>query len=540
MRRVYLTVFLGIFVAVVLIGAYSFFKPARANQLADEAMKELHEGNLAKARQKAMAAKDLAGGSAKVARVLATVWGQITPSSVVPLWEKAVELSRGAKEDKQGLAMALLAAGELERAKTILAELMKENPNDPQTTFVQANWLIAATRAPEALPKVVSLVEQYPTNEDYWKVYSYLARLIGGEALEGYKVQLRKIKKEPSPLGLWALGELARIAANKDVEPAIKEMMAHPMATRDTMLVAYQIRRQKLNTPYDEIRREVSRKYNVADTAERRELASYYRTLGDYEGILEMISPKMAVAARDDLMLYLDALAGSGKWIALLEILNIDKLPIEDYWREIFRARTYAALKRTNESQIAWRKALVLAGNNPKMLGEVSQYLVALGAVKEVDEVMPRLIDNSGPLERVMYYQQWLQLVVANKDTVRAQNILEKMSVEYPKNLAVRNDYIYYSVLLKKPGEWVPKAYELATNSPGIVAHRMTLALALYRAGQAPRAYEVVNTTRVTNWAPMPVGWQLVRAAVLMAAGQAVPEVANAQQALPEERALVE
>ena len=292
--------------------------------------------------------------------------------------------------------------------------------------------------------------------------------------------------------------------------------------------------------PYEQIRKEVAGQFNVSRTEERRELARFYRTLGDNEGVLEIISPRLAALSREDLMLYMDALAGSGKWTALLEILNIDKLPMEDYWREIFRARAYAALKRTNESQIAWRKALVLAGNNPKMLGDIAQYLIALGAVKEIDEVMPRLIENSGPMERAIHYQTWLQVVLAAKDTSRAQFILEKMSVEFPNNMAVRNDYIYYSALLRKNGDWVAKAYELAKDAPAVVAHRMTLSLALYRANQIQRAYEVVNTTRVTNWATMPPGWQCVRAAILKAAGQPETQVSNIQFALPEERALVE
>ena len=67
----------------------------------------------------------------------------------------------------------------------------------------------------------------------------------------------------------------------------------------------------------------------------------------------------------------------------------------------------------------------------------------------------------------------------------------------------------------------------------------MTLSLALLRVGEAAKALEVINSTRITDWNNVPAGWQLIRAGVLKANGQPVPEVKDAMLALREERALV-
>lgn len=538
-RRIFLICAGSVLLVAVLMGAYTLYKPTRAQQLAAQALQALQQGDLAQARQKVMAANELSGRSLPVARAMARVWGALAPGNVVPLWERASELSKGAKEDRQGLALALLAAGEIDRARGVLGELLEKWPNDPQTIFVQANWLLSAMRPGEALEKIEQLAARYPSNEDYLKAYSALVRGQGAPALARYQQHLKNLAGQPNDLGLWAAQERVRVALPQQLDGAIKDLLSHPRATRASALFALQMRHLKAGLPLMQVRREAGKFFNVALAEDRRELARFYRTLGDNDGVLELISPRMAATNREDLMVYLDALAGAQRWQPLLEILAIEKLPLEETWRQIFRARAYAALKRTADSQVAWRKALAAAGNDGKKLAEIAQYLVALGANDEIHELMPRLIENSSPSERSVYYPLWLRVALEARQTARVQEILQKMSAEFPQNQAARNDYIYYSLLLGKPGDWLTQAYQLAKESPSVVAHRMTLALALYRAGQTTRAYEVVSTTRISNWSLMPAGWQYLRAAVFKAAGQPVPEVSNQQSALPEEQALL-
>lgn len=540
-RRLFLILGITILVVVLLIGAYTLFRPLRANQLAGEAVKLLEKNDLSGARQKVMAAKELSGRSITVARAMAQVWGRLSPSQVVPMWERAVELSGGAKEDKQGLAMALLAAGETERARETLQELLTTAGNDPQTSFVQVNWLIAAGRQSDAFNKISQLIDQYPTNENFWKAYAAIAPMMGQKGLDAYTTDLQKLKKQPGQIGLWALEELARLSTPAELEKRLDELFARPDASRASQLFAYQMRHAKAKLPYEAIRKALERDFNMALTADRQELARFYRSIGDNQGILLLISPRQAITTRDDLMLYMDALAGTGKWQALIEILNIDKIPLENYWREIFKARAYGALGQQEKSELAWRQSLVAAGNNSKALSDIAYYLITLGAIQEVDEVMPRLISNAGAMERTLHYQLWLQVVTQARDTTRAQAILEKMTKEYPKNSSIQNDYIYYSLLLNKNnknGDWVAQAYQLAKDNPAVLAHRMTLALALLKTNQAPKALEVINSTRIADWNLMPVGYQLLRAAVLNANGQAAPKVENSNQALTEEQAL--
>lgn len=537
-RRIFWICALSVLTVAALIGGYALYKPARAQQLAAQALVALQQGDLAQSRQKVMAANELSGRSLPVARAMARVWGALAPGSVVPLWERASELSKGAKEDRQGLALALLAAGEIDRARTVLAELMEKWPNDPQTIFVQANWLLSAMRPGEALEKIEQLAARNPSNEDYLKAYSVLVRGQGVQALARYQAHLKRLADQPNDLGLWASQERVRVATPDQLDSAIKDLLRHPRATRASALFALQMRHLKAGLPLMQVRREAGKFFNVALAEDRRELARFYRTLGDNDGVLELISPRMAATNREDLMVYLDALAGAQRWQPLLEILSIEKLPLEETWRQIFRARATAALNRPADSQVAWRKALAAAGNDGKKLSDIAQYLVAMGASSQLHELMPRLIENSGPTERSVYYPLWLRVALEAQDTARAQQILQKMSAEFPKNQAARNDYIYYSLLRGVPGDWLAQAYQLAKESPTVAAHRMTLALALYKAGQTTRAYEVVSTTRISNWSLMPAGWQLLRAAIFKAVGQPVPAVTGAQQALPEERAL--
>jgi tetratricopeptide (TPR) repeat protein len=550
LKKVFFLTAITVIIVAVLMGSYVLLKPIRAKQIAQEALDLLRDGKSSAASQKSIVAIQMAPRDVEVARAFAKVWTAISPSEAVPLWEKVIELRGSLAEDRQNLALALINAGETERAKKETDKLLEEFPNDPQTTFVQANWLLSAMQGKESLKKIVQLVDAHPSDERYWKFYSIIAPSQGEQSLAQYIKRLEAAKKNKSRLGLWALAELARYCPTKELEGRLAELMRHPQATRRTFLLAYQLRHVRASMPFDQIEKEVERQFNKASATDRLELAEFYRDIGYHEGVLSLIPPNIAIKSRTELMLYLDALSGVGRWNAVLEVLSMDKLPLEDHWHEVFRARAYEALGQKDASVLAWRKALSEARDDSKSLSDIAYYVIGMNIRSRVDEVMSRLVEISGPMERPLHYRLWVQDALSNRNTVRLQVILQKMLTEYPNNLSAKNDYLYYTLLLGKKSDGTAidiksiasEAYQLAQKSPSVLSYRMTLALALLKSGDVTRSYEVISATRIEDWALLPGGYQCLRAAVYKRAGKSSIQISPAvlKAVLPEEKSLLE
>ncbi len=526
-------------VILVAIGmsAHALYKPLRAEQLASQALEALADGDLVKAQMEAGEARDMAPGSLTVARSFAKVWNEIAPTQVAPLWEHMAELS-GATQDKQSWALALIAAGEMSRAKDILSGLLKTAPGDPQTLYVEVNYLMAAARPAVAYAKAIELVSNNGGEEKYWVVYRAVALRQGAEGRAAYLKQLENLKSHQGRLGLWALEQLAELSPVDELDARIDKLLRHPLSTRQTLLLSFALRHRRAGMPYADIREKVERVFNKADDADRQALARFYQSIGDYTGVLSIVTPEVAVSDKIDLGLYLGGLSATKHWDTLLGILNFDKLPIENWQRELLKANAYAGLGKDAEARAALDKAVASAGADTRELAEIAHYLVVTKNIAELEKVMPILIKSSGTLEHPLYYQLWLEAAITARDTDKILAIYEKMSAESPDNQAFKNSRIYYSLLAKKPGDWLKESYDLVKAGPGIVSSRITLGLALLRAGQNGRAYEIINSARVSDWTTMPTGWQLVRAAALKMNGKTVPAVVDADKALKEEQEL--
>ncbi len=523
----------------LLLGGYFLYRPLRANGLAREALAAFEQGKGELAREKIRVAQELSFKSLEVLRAAATIWGAAVPGQVVPLWEMAVERSGGALRDRQALTLALLASGELERARVEVEGLLKEAPQEPHTVFVQANYLLQTGARQEAWEKLGRLLESVSDNELYWRTYGGLSSLLGEKALGEYRRRLETLTSRKDRLGHFALEELALYAPKDELDGRINALLRHPLSTRATILYAFNLRRVKAQLPYLEIRKGVSGLFNQALESERQELARFYRSIGDSAGVLEVVNPTMALRSRENLMLYLDGLSGLGRYEAVLEILSVEKLPLEEYWRELFRQRTYLSLKKPLDAALAWKKALAAATGDVSALSQMADYQTTAGDVSSLEELMPRLVEAANPLSRLSYYRLWLRQRLGRRDTVGAQSLLAEMSKLYPDNDAIKNDYIYYSLLLNKDGDWLNEAYALAKKSPSVLPFRMTLALALLKNGNAGKALEVIEGTRVSTWEVLPVGHQIIRAAVLKASGRKAVAVENLTAAFPEEQKLL-
>lgn len=539
MRRAFWITAVVVVMGIVAYGVWKLNRPMRALALAKQAQVLLQEGDLTGAVQAAWKSRALAPNSAECSRALALVWSQMTPSQSYVIWEQVVRLSNNAPEDVQNYTLSLIVAGDLPKAKEQLDALLARNP-DEKTRLIEIQYLIAAMRPAEALQRTLLILDKSPRSEGAWMLYAGLASAFGGKEKESFVLRLQQIAEDPSNLGLWACLQRLLLADDKDLQMRARELLLHPGSTRRTILQVYQVYRARQKMPFKVIREKISPLFNTALAGEKLELANFYISIGDGDGALLVISPKFALESAEGLELYLRALALARRSEAIIEILEVKGLKLPNYTKELWRARAYANLGEKQKSGAAWTSALAAAGDDSAALSAIAFSLSSTGDWTELDEVMPRLLKVVAPLERPLHYQSWFHSALVRRDAVKIYTVLEKMSTEYPDNSGYKNDFIYYSLLLNKKGDWVKEAYGLAKRSPSVAAHRVVLALALLKAGQPVKAEEFIVTAQVGQWDFSPIGWQLVRAAIFKANGKPAPEVSKADLALPEERALLE
>jgi tetratricopeptide (TPR) repeat protein len=105
----------------------------------------------------------------------------------VPLFRKIIELTGGNAELKKQLATALLSSGDVEEASALLAEVSKEEPQDPSTRMLTARAKLGARQFPEAIEALKTMVAADPDNIEAL-FYLGAAYEQGGQASEAVKV----------------------------------------------------------------------------------------------------------------------------------------------------------------------------------------------------------------------------------------------------------------------------------------------------------------------------------------------------------------
>lgn len=535
-------VILIIIVALAVVG-YKIYRPIRAKELAAQAVMALASDNLDEARNRLRAANALEPDLVEVARATALVWNKLSPTQVAPFWERVVELSGSESSDVRAWAGALISSGELELAREKIDGLLAEDSTNLDNKYMSAVWLQAASRFGDAAVEAIKLVEGDHENVSYWIFYSSLYPYMSVDNRAVLVRRLDGLAKRTDQLGIWALRELLRYsAAREEFDRYAQAVMAHPEFARDDMLSIEFYRFARWGeTAYPEIRKRVALYFDPGKLTDRRALARFYRTIGDFQGVLESVTPKQALGDRDSLMLYFDALAGLERWGALLELLDNDSIPLEDYWREIFRARALGSLGRQSESDLAWKRSLLEAGNDPDALSHLAEYLGSMGALEAYSEVMEKLVENIGAPSKSSYYRIWLKVVMQTGDLPRIVALYEKAIEDCPHDNSFLNDYIYYSLLLNRPGTWVIQSYNLVKEAPNVLAYRISLALALFKNKQPAEALSVVKSSRIADWSLVSPGWQCVRAAIYKANGLAAVTISDEDKAmaLPEELRLL-
>jgi tetratricopeptide (TPR) repeat protein len=527
--------------ALVADGIYEGLKPSMADRLAQEAVMAFQNGDTDQAQEKIYKAAQLCSRTLAVQRAQARIWAEEYPATVVEFWDGALKLSKGAAEDRRGLISALLQAGNVERAQKEFEVLQSQMPNDPSTQLEGISLLAANGRPDEALQKTIELVTRYPSHQEFWVAYGQLVETLDDPVVNKRFLQdIESLKTDRGPLGLWALAKASRLCEDADFARNWDAMMAHPMMTRQIQLDGILLARDRMHFSDASVRDQAQRLFNLVDPEDCKAFFAFLSSWGDYEGVLSVLVPKMAVADRAFMIYYIKALLGEHKWLQVQEILTNVRTPLMPWQRNLFMAEALAGSGRQSEADENWAQTVNLIGPQKYYLETVLDEMRNLKAWDQVEATYPKLLAITPQALQHAVYQKWVAFEVERKDLDGLMRVLEKMQTEFPEDLFVKDSLLYYRTLKGAPGNWVAEAYKNAQEFSNTSACRVTLALALLKTHQAGKAMEVIESLRFSNWRRVDVTWQFVRAAVLKANGRAFPDLtARVGDVLPEEAALL-
>jgi tetratricopeptide (TPR) repeat protein len=534
----------GVLLVVLIIAGWvigsELYRPVRTQKLTQQATQALQRGDLASAQSLAVQALLSTGNYLPAIRVLGSALISSAPEEAVSVWSDARKLSGDESSDVLGFAQASLASGNLTQTQQAMDILRAKAPKDLRVKLLDAKLDYTLGRKAEALRKIVALTSSRPDFASGWFFYATLVRDIDRQGVtDAFLDSIDRLTDEKSPLFLWASTQSLFWIPKEDFLAQADKLLTRVDLPRSIRLNLLMLSQKRLGVESEALEHNAGRYFNMAQRSDQKEYVSFLLQIGDFDAALKLVTPKLAIVDEDFFRLYLLALEGKGDWQAVAEIASNPKLPFSPALMKAHRALALSKLGQAEAAQKEWSAALEEARSNYFALGMLTQlaldYKLSAWANQGFGLWADSVEGGSYPV-----YALWMNTALEQKDIARALTILARAKDLFPQNIFVQESWVYYNALAKRPGDWVKLAYNLAQANPGVPSCRVALGLTLLQVGENAKALATIQTAGVENWDWTDPSWQMVRAAILKANGQQVPDLGTIlDKVLPEESTLL-
>lgn len=526
---------------------YDVFRSWRAVSLSETAIQlienEPGEQEVREAWEKSRAAYRILPGDIRVVRVMAKVQSLLAPDQAPPFWKQAVELSGGAKDDRYAYFESLLRVGDLQEAQEQLNWFGEQRPERTDTIYLQARLLLAQQQLLPALEKIEPLLQREDVQKEHHTFFVQATQLSSD-----WEIQRRGIDH----LFILAAGsdEMAHMAATflasvrgltNDEYLKAAEQLRRLKKDRSDLLLAF---RAELSAGVgrDEVYQGLLEIFAKPLASDQLELGRWLNQRRMYDKTLDLIEENQAIRRQDLFLVRADALALSGQWNALKDLLSRSQVPLDNYIGNVFRMRANFELGDFRRSQSDWDRAILDAGRDPEKLWFLESYVRRLDLWGYREEVLIALSEL--PLQARNAYTELLTQLQSEGRTADVLKRLEEMHKLFSDDVAIRNDMAYYRLLTgRDPQQALDVAENLIEQNPGFLAPRMTHAFALMELGRSQEALQSLQSINV-DWDSVSQRYRLLIACILAANGERVWAERylgdlERSRLLPEERELI-
>ncbi len=368
---------------------------------------------------------------------------------------------------------------------------------------------------------------------------------------------------EPGETGLdalTALTELARMPgtirlfSGRDVEPWLAALAAHSLVKELLKVRGWDLRLAAKPEAKQEILDRFQETYASAPLSLRLEAGRWLNQHGEPARCLQLVE-KSRLESEDWFLLYLDALAGLGRWEEVKkELRSPDAVPLPMAVSRLFTWRAEMELKENPDTKLAWEDIhRRIGGEDATHQMYVAQYAQQVGYPQEAGRIYRNLVDPKkagtltgapmSPAERLTCYLGALRTLPPETTTADLTELMGNMATEFPDMEEAGNDWAYLRLLTGADVEAAgAAAQERLKRQPGLLSYKTTAALAHLKQGRVQEAEEIYKGWEV-DWGTAMERYRAVRIAVLEAAGKS-GEAEQMRSGLkgkdlrPEERAL--
>ena len=525
---------------------YRAIKSWRSRQLVTQAEQYLKENKWEEASLKAQAAYQLKFDDPAAIRLIARLDSMSGhPAEAIPFWQKFLETADFTQDDRRNYASDLRRAGATDEAGAQLARLLADQPENPLNLRLAAQIAAVSQRREESVDYARRACQMDPANKES---HLLLATLLAGSpepaARDEGLSKLLLLSTDRTAVGLEALTTLAKRGdlPQEKIRELIPLLQQHPLATEGHRLLAVDAEIALQPERREALIESAIAARKGADALVLRDLGIWLNAHKEFTRTIEVIPANVAIGRKDLFLVHVDALAARGRWVDLRKILESGEVPLDAAIKELYLARCATELHDPGLADIHWKRAQFAALRSPEQLVAIATYAEKVGNSDQA-EIAYRTLASSSATARPAYLAL-MRLLQKKQDTAALRDLLRDMVALWPKALAVRNDYDYLNLLLKKEAaQSMNIALELMAQNPLSLPHRTTLALAYLRVNQPEAALRVYNGLEV-QWEKSPGSSRAVYAAVLAANGdkeKARDQIASLRfdTLRPEERELI-
>jgi tetratricopeptide (TPR) repeat protein len=556
-RKRFILIALTLALAFTLVAGLLFGRPVvhwfkrwRALQLTEASIQALNANDLATAETKANAAYQLWPFDASVQRQVARVMDLKNPRQAELIWASTYKLSHD-NEDLRHWIDAEVVNENIPGAVEEYNHLTQLDTNNPQTWLTGARVLLADNEWPEALDILQKLLDSGQAPDDAILLYVQAAKLSQDPAvrLKGLDL-LHKLSTRSDLLGLRALRALAGYPypgeTPEDVTKIADQLQNHPLATRDDKLAALTLRGMLPGANDDNLIQSARDLFPPGDSQALVDVGRWLINQNKNADVLKLIDADTALTRRDLFLVRLDALAGTGNWQAVEDVLNAKNLPIPEELRLLFLARTESELGHSDHADLAWDKVLAYVGDNPAKLRDVADYAMKLRLDDIARPALLKLTQNADTTQRRTAFEQLVNLERRAHHTQALHDVLADMQRIFINDPIVANDLLYTGFLLgDATPDKIAEAQKLSDHPPIMLSYKVTLALG-YLTAHNPTAAEKVfsDLPSKIDWPTTYNAWRAVEVGVLRANGHlpdanTLAKTIDSADLLPEEHELL-
>ena len=542
----------GVVAAVIGVAAveyqslYTWVQGLRSRRMAAKAEAEILAGNLEEAATKARTAyhtKPDEPATIRVAAKVQRIGGQ--PGAAVPLWKELRKGNAMRPEDRRMFGEDLLQSGAVTEAGNEIEEMLKGTTPDSALYRLAARWAAVEGNGDKARGFAAKAVDLEPDGAEGRLLQGLLLLAAGTQQQRDTGIRaLLDLGKEGSREGLEALRQLGTMRGiSTDVAAKVVTLLQqHPLATDNHRILAFNLDLDIHPGERTAILDAAVQKYRKAAPAARCSFAMWLNAHGEFERTVAVLPVDDAFKRQDMLLLCLDALAGLGRWSEIERILEMKDVPLYTAIKELYLARSAEEMGSKPVAKLHWQRAHLAAAASQEHMRHIANYAEKSGHLDQAEIAYRSLTATANSARMAM--EGLLKIARVRGDTEMICDTLQKMSVRWPHDDAVKNDLAYFNLLRRKAvDESLAIAKELVNRSPRSLVHLTTLALAAMRKDDPAGALSVYQGLPIP-WDRAVTSQRAVHAAVLGANGQtaeAAAEVAALRwdELLPEELELI-